>query len=70
MAHLKPYTIEIIYPEDTVSKVVLAYNTCHAVNLVYRHLDTLGLLNIARHGKVIEHVDFLSPNTFKNGSEY
>lgn len=68
MANLKPFSVEILHPDDTIEiKQVLAFNKCHAVNLVYRYLDSRGLLNVSRHGRVTEYVDFLSPNSFKDG---
>lgn len=70
MAFLRPFTIEIIHPDlPSELRVVLAYNACHAVNLVYRYLDSIGRLNVSKHGQVIEHIDFLSPNYFKNGTK-
>lgn len=70
MAQLIPFTIEIVHPDiPNESILVLAFNACHAVNLVYRYLDTIGRLNVSKHGHVIEHTDFLSPNYFKNGSK-
>lgn len=68
MANLKPFTIEIVYLDDSKDPiVVLAYSAVHAIYLVYRYLESIGMLNRAHHGAVIEHVRYISPNTFKDG---
>lgn len=70
MANLKPFIVEIVHSDDSCeAKTVLAYNACHAVNLVYRYLDSIGLLNKSRHGLVVECKDYLSPNYFIDGQK-
>lgn len=55
------YLLEDPSKED--SHFVLGYNECHAVNLVYRHYDSVGMLNDIRHAKVRE-LTVIHPSQF------
>lgn len=51
-------------PDATFDSFVMAYNECHAVNLLYRDLDSKGLLNLIRHCDVLQ-LDCINPAQFK-----
>ena len=51
-------------PNEILSRFVLAYNRCHAVNLLYREFDSHGELNIYCHS-VCEEVSCINPAQFK-----
>ena len=54
-------------PNETLSRFVLAYSPCHAVNLLYREHDSNGELNVYRHG-ICEEVPCIHPLQFKKSS--
>lgn len=61
--HITYYRID--NPDEILSRFVLGYSSCHAVNLLYREFDSHGELNIFRHG-ICEEVPCLNPAQFKS----
>ena len=64
---LKLYLITFYFLNDPGSDLyiyVMAYNQCHAVNLLYREYEALGKLNDIRHARVVE-LHCINPSKFK-----
>lgn len=51
--------------DTTFLRYILAYNPCHAVNLLYREFDSRNELNCYRHDDCIE-IPCLNPAIFKS----